>query len=134
YNKGERINDTASSLLPLRISGFYNDQFRPFWVCPAFRNANPDLWTTSSTVSKIDPNGRALETKDAIGVYSADLYGFNQNLVIASAQNASYNQIAFESFEDFDYPIGIAEDGCPSLKHWPLFLFPDAPTDARGGV
>src|SRR6185503_2073930 len=36
YNKGERINDTASSLLPLRISGFYNDQFRPFWVCPAF--------------------------------------------------------------------------------------------------
>ncbi len=134
FNIGERINSTAAGPLPLRENGFYNDHFRPFWVCAAFSGADPHLWTTSSTLSKIDPNGRTLETKDAIGVYSADLYGFNQNLVVASAQNASYNQIAFESFEDFDYPVGNATGGCPSLKHWPLFLIADGPTGSAGGV
>lgn len=122
YNIGERISSTTSGPLPLRVSGFYDDQFRPFWVCAAFNGADPHRWTTSSVITKTDPNGRSLETIDATGVYSTDLYGFNKNLVVASAQNASYNQIAFESFEDADYPVGLAPGGCSMLKHWPLFL------------
>jgi len=132
YNNGERISSSASSPLGLNESGFY-ENFHPFWDCRAFggtRVARPGLWTTTSKITKIDPNGRALETKDAIGIYSADLYGFNKNLVIASAQNATYSQIVFESFEDSDYPVGIANGGCPLLKHWSLYLPPTSDTPA----
>ncbi len=57
-------------------------------------------WTFVSEVTQFSPNGMALETKDALGRYSASLYSFNNTLTTAVAANASLKQVATASFED----------------------------------
>ena len=58
-------------------------------------------WYLSNEIVLYDHNGFAIEEKDALGNYSAALYGYDRNLPIAVAQNAMYQEIAFESFEDY---------------------------------
>jgi len=42
-----------------------------------------------------------LENKDILNNYSAALYGYNDQLSTAVASNASYKEIAFDSFEEY---------------------------------
>jgi hypothetical protein len=85
-----------------RNAGTYTS-FEPYWTSTVIHGANPSNWTWTTQHTKIDPYGRIVETKDTLGRYSADLYGFNYNFVTASARNARYQQIGFISFEDYDY-------------------------------
>jgi hypothetical protein len=73
-----------------------NDNFTMFdWT-----GNNPD-WTVVSRVNKYSPNGYSLEEIDLISeMPSAAKYGYNKYLSTAIAQNATYNTIGFESFED----------------------------------
>lgn len=66
-----------------------------------------DNWVVANTVTKRDDNGRPVETKDALGNYSAARYGYNDALPVIVAKNAQHNQIFFESFEEeFTYSSG----------------------------
>lgn len=74
------------------------DNFTFFdWLNPA-NNTN---WTAVSEVTKYTPNGYAVEQVSSItDIPSAAKYGYSKFLSTAVAQNATYNSIGFESFED----------------------------------
>jgi hypothetical protein len=63
-------------------------------------NAN---WQLVSQVTKTSPNGEALEEKNALGIYSSARYGYHKNLPTIVGQNAQYNNLVFESFEDEEF-------------------------------
>lgn len=86
--------------------GIY-ERFENFWTFPAGFNISPAAdrrgWQTAGRSAMIDPYGKMLESKDALGRYSAELYGFGFSLVTAAAANARYHQLAFDGFEDYEY-------------------------------
>jgi hypothetical protein len=65
-----------------------------------------DNWIRNSELQLMNQYGNPLQTSDALNRRSATLYGYNHTLPVASASNAYYNEIAFDSFEDYDYVIG----------------------------
>jgi hypothetical protein len=78
--------------------------FNQFWKTPM--GANP-LWTIDSTNwtwskknTKIDGHGNQLESIDPLNRYESKLMGYNNTLVSAIAQNAKYNEISADSYED----------------------------------
>ena len=83
-------------------AGVYSN-YDPYWACNAISNSQPSKWTWTEQSTKIDPYGKVVEIRDTLGRFRSDLYGFNNNLVVASARNAHYRQIAFLSFEDVDF-------------------------------
>lgn len=62
-------------------------------------------WIRSEEITLFDPYGNSLEAKDAQGIYSTTMMGYGNSLVTASAANAEYGQIAFESFEQHQAPV-----------------------------
>ncbi len=70
------------------------------WLDPSSSNA---AWTAATTVTKYSPNGFELENRDALGNYSAALFEFGESVVTAIASNARHKEIAFDSFEDYDF-------------------------------
>jgi hypothetical protein len=100
-NRKSTANVSQSS--DLRNDGVFNT-FNTFWKTPA--GANP-LWTIDSTNwtwskknTKIDGYGNQLESVDALGRYDTRVMGYNNTLVTAIADNAKYNQISMDSYED----------------------------------
>lgn len=61
---------------------------------------NPESWTYTSEVIDYSPEGYVLETRDALGRYSATLYGYNRALQVAVAENSRRQEIGFDGFED----------------------------------
>lgn len=59
-------------------------------------------WKKQSTITKWSPNGRELENVNAVGNYSAALFGFNQTLPVAVGVNMRQNEILADGFEDYD--------------------------------
>ncbi len=57
-------------------------------------------WVKLNEVTKYSPHGNALEEKDVLGVYSASKFGYDFTQPIIIAQNARYDEIHFEHFED----------------------------------
>ena len=73
-------------------------------------------WIKAAIATIFDREGYNLESKDALGIYSSILLGYNKTLKIAEAVNARYNQIGFNGFEDYDYDLTSGED-C-STRHF----------------
>lgn len=72
--------------------------FQPFnFNDPA---AGDPHWHQRDEMLRYSPYGFALESKDAVGNHSAQLYGYDNSQVTASAVNANYFEIAAEGFED----------------------------------
>lgn len=63
-------------------------------------NHNPE-WTTVNIVTRYNPYGFELENKDAIGVYSSALYGYDNSVATAVASNTPYYELAYDGFEDY---------------------------------
>lgn len=74
-------------------------------------------WVKLSEVTKYSPNGNALEEEDVLGVHSASWFGYDFTQPIMIAQNAQYDEMIFEHFEDkqgFGIPglaVGTAHSG-----------------------
>lgn len=58
-------------------------------------------WVVARTVTKWSPWGFELENKDAIGNYTAAMYGYNQQLPTALGQNARQHEMFSDGFEDY---------------------------------
>lgn len=56
-------------------------------------------WAAEVPSTGYGRGGYELENKNALGIYSSELFGFRYSSVIAVAANARYNEIGFESFE-----------------------------------
>lgn len=69
------------------------------YLVPSFQS-DPN-WVTARTVTKYSPWGFELENRDAIGNYTAAMYGYNQQLPVALAQNARQQEILSDGFEDY---------------------------------
>ncbi len=104
---------STSSSTYIRDNGFYA-QFTPFWHRPlgstnqlnryqTLWGKDETNWIWSATTTQINPNGTELESKNRLGLYSAEITGYYNQLITGVASNSRYRQIAFEGFEDFTY-------------------------------
>ncbi|MBL7813196.1 MAG: hypothetical protein JNL57_13320, partial [Bacteroidetes bacterium] len=110
------------------------------WYCHMEKDtANP--WTWMETIHKTDDKGNHVQTVNALGVYSAALYGYNdRRLLIATSGNAKHAEIVSENFEDLPEnkfmrwlcgPLGPYLDisgsmppdnaDCTNFKTWPVW-------------
>jgi hypothetical protein len=90
-----------------RNDGVYSS-FSPYWQYNGTAGKhNPqsgnNKWVWSSEVTRYSPFGPEIETRDALGNYSAALYGYNYTHPVAVASNSQYRQLAFDGFEDYNY-------------------------------
>lgn len=66
------------------------------WWTTSLPNNN---WQLINEITSRDTYGNVLETKDAAGINSSVILGYDSSVPIASATNASQNEIAYTSFE-----------------------------------
>lgn len=103
----------------IRNDGLFTS-FNPYYRLSAGKWViDPSNWTFTSEVTEFSPFGAELENKDALGHYSAAVFGYNQSLATAVAANARYKEVAFDNFEDYSF------NGCAD-NH---FKFDIAPGD-----
>ncbi len=93
------------------------ENYQPFWTFKGITAANglernaaagTEKWVSTGQATIYSPEGNGLEEKDAMNIYSSQLFGYDHKLVTAQAGNARYRQIAFDNFEDY---LGV-EVGC----------------------
>ncbi|SHN08334.1 hypothetical protein [Chitinophaga sp. CF418] len=69
-------------------------------------------WVWNSQLTLVNRKGAELENKDPLGRYNAGLYGYDDALPVAVAQNARYREIAYEGFEDYDFGGSPCDSVC----------------------
>ena len=93
-----------------RIDGALSD-YVEFWENNAGvweKNTDSQVavrWIQAAVATLFDREGFNLESKDALGVYSAIQLGYNRTLKIAEVVNARYYQFGFDGFEDRAYDV-----------------------------
>lgn len=98
-----RLNENTD----IRHDGSYKD-FIPFWQYDNYQWTKDSLnWTWATEITTYSPRGQELENMDALGRYSAALYGYSDLLPISVGNNSRFSEIGFDSFEDYQF------DGCP---------------------
>jgi hypothetical protein len=74
------------------------ETFTPFdWEA----GANNPSWTMSNEITQYSPFGFETENKNALGIYSSVLYGYDHSLVTTVSSNASSSEMAYDGFEDY---------------------------------
>lgn len=71
---------------------------------------NPE-WTFVSAQTKYNPYGFDIEARNALNIYSAALYGYDNSVSTAVAANATYYETAFDGFEDYGASYPSASPG-----------------------
>lgn len=108
----------------IRKDGYYKHWFLPFWEQANgeyIRNTyvgTPTRWQSPNEVTMYDPHGNEMENKNALGVYSSAVYGYNFLKVLSVASNAKLSENAFDNFEDYHM------DNCPN-DHFSFEASPD---------
>jgi hypothetical protein len=97
-------NDTAYSIQEMVVMAYI--KAIPAAFIGDFRYVNPQPqsdpnWVVARSVTKYSPWGYELENKDALGNYTAAVYGYNHQLPVALAQNAQQPEIFADGFEDY---------------------------------
>lgn len=58
-------------------------------------------WNWNQEITRYNPYGYAVETKDRLEIFSSKIYGYNNSVSTATAANSSYMEMAFDAFEDY---------------------------------
>ncbi|MBP6024927.1 hypothetical protein [Ferruginibacter sp.] len=74
-------------------------------------------WVWNQEITRVNKKGMETENRDPLGRYNSGLYGYNQTLPVAVAQNARYRQVVYEGFEDYDYYNDSCGRRCPPPRH-----------------
>lgn len=80
----------------------FNWQHHGALVCPA--------WLKTQQVTQYNPFNFEIENKDILDRYTSALYGYKNQLPIATAGNARVDEIAFESFEEYPQSVIYADN------------------------
>ncbi|MBK7149745.1 MAG: hypothetical protein IPH78_13245 [Bacteroidetes bacterium] len=98
------------------FSNFFTNSF-PLRIASGAASSN---WKEKSMLTVADVFGRAIESKDALGNYRAELYGYGFSLPIATASNAQHGEIAFDGFEDYNFRNQPSNpfNSCPLPAHF----------------
>lgn len=89
----------------LRTDGQY--VLTPFWVSSGGKMVKNDgaagfeNWIDGGEVTISNPYSGPLESRDALGLYSSAIPGYNHTAVKAQAGNARLKDIAYDGFEDY---------------------------------
>lgn len=102
----DRKETEPSTAIDTRTAGAIAS-YQNFWNFNANylqrNNASKDLWVWNSTITQYNRKGYEIENKDPLGRFNSGLYGYNQQLPIAVANNARIREILFDGFEDYNY-------------------------------
>jgi hypothetical protein len=87
----------------IRKDGVF-ESYNPFYRLTPDGSWTKDYanWTYTSEVTLFSPYGPELENRDALERFSSATFGYHQTLPTSVAANASYQEIGFESFEDYN--------------------------------
>lgn len=113
-----RMQTDPSDATNIRTDGEIKD-FEPYWT---FTNgllaASTDTsrWVWNSEMTRFNNKGYEIENHDPLDRYNAGIYGYNQTLPIAVAQNAQNREIAFDGFEDYGYQTSDCKN-CLQNRH-----------------
>ena len=81
--------------------------FSPFYYGRGNEGNMQKPWAWTAEITKYSPFNFEIENVNALGIYSSALYGYKNSLVTAVANNARYDEIGFDSFEnDQNIPVG----------------------------
>jgi hypothetical protein len=100
----------TSSFTNISANGYLNN-FKPYWDFNTSNKLVPDSnslqWVWNSKLNKTNAKGMELETVNALGIYTSAQYGYNKTMPVAIANNAGYNEMFAEGFEDYGYGESI---------------------------
>jgi hypothetical protein len=102
YNKGNVLVDKNYNSGTFQLSHFN-------WQYPEVTKKSG--WMKVNEITKYTPNGEAVEEKNSLDILSTAKFGYSGALPYLIAQNAAYNSVLFESFENL-YASAF-EDGVP---------------------
>lgn len=125
---GERKeSDPTTPLIDTRLAGTIKD-YKTFWTFPATpvspntpvylsRNQQAsDVWVWNSAITQYNRKGYEIENTDPLGRFNSGLYGYNQQLPVAIANNARVREVLFDSYEDYDYQTSANCISCQPHK------------------
>lgn len=103
---GERAETVPTGGTNLSQNGFLTG-FSTYWNFNAENNLVPDIantkWVWNTEATRFNSKGMELETKDALGIYTAAQYGYSKTLPVAIANNSRSYEMMYEGFEDYGY-------------------------------
>lgn len=117
YHEREQ-SDASLTTTNVRREGELKD-FLPFWNFGAGKisaTSDSSRWVWNQVTSKFNRKGFEIENYDALGRFNSALYGYNQTLPIAVAQNAKSREILFDGFEDYGFKTQYCEEPCQSPR------------------
>ena len=94
-------------------------QFIPYWkFTDSALNPSQDSskWVWNSATTHYNRKGFEIENADPLGRYNSGLYGYNQSVPVAVAQNSKYREILFDGFEDYGYSAQGCVTSCPTPR------------------
>jgi hypothetical protein len=107
--------------------------FMPFWTLsggtwgPTY-DSSRWVWNTQTTL--YNRKGFEVENKNALGIFSAGLYGYGLNLPVATVQNAQYQESAFEGFEDYGFNTNTCNTSCTEGRPFDFSSFANLISDS----
>ncbi|MFN8310013.1 MAG: hypothetical protein U0T73_08620 [Chitinophagales bacterium] len=117
----DRNNIQAPNQTNIRKDGKI-DNYNPFWTYNAsaqkwVSNTTDPKWVWTNEMTNYDHKGNEVENKNALGQFSAALFGYNRSLNTAVGFNARYRQLAFDGFEDYAFRQNCTALPC-EIDHW----------------
>ena len=110
-------NNTTTPKVNLRRDGIYA-AFSPYWdyagtgaywtpTGPVLKHdqGGNNAWVEANAITKYDHDGNLIESKNALEIYQAQLSGYLNRKTTAVSNNAKYNEIFFDGFEDYNYNL-----------------------------
>jgi PA14 domain-containing protein len=95
--------------------------YQPFWnFNPAYLTRNlaaSNVWVWNSTITQYNRKGYEIENKDPLGRFNSGLYGYDQELPTAVANNAREREIMYDGFEDYYYSTPQSCLTCQPHRH-----------------
>lgn len=119
---GSRKETSPSSPVDTRTGGtIYN--FKTFWNFNGSgyltRNTSAsDVWVWNSVITQYNRKGYEIENKDPLGRFNSGLYGYNQQLPVAVANNSRVREVMFDGYEDYDYQTAPDCITCKTGRHF----------------
>lgn len=122
YYGERREADLSLSQIDTRTAGAIKN-YKSFWnFASVSGNAGlyltrhqqaADVWVWNSAVTQYNRKGYEIENTDPLGRFNSGLYGYNQQLPVAIANNARVREILYDGFEDYDYQTAANCISCP---------------------
>lgn len=122
---GERKESDPEVAVDLRSGGTIK-AYQSFWTLaptdtddPLSRNLQAaSVWVWNSAITQYNRKGYEIENTDPLGRFNAGVYGYNQHLPIAAANNARVREILFDGFEDYGYRTDADCITCKPHRHF----------------